>query len=54
MTERELFEREIVLLSSYPVAFDLDEYGNYKNHMLNSYWVIWQRARNVKYNQHPY
>ena len=49
MTERELFEREIVHLSAYPVAFDRDEHGNYKNHMLNSYWVIWKRARELGY-----
>lgn len=47
MTERQLFEREMVFLSAYPVRFDLDEFGYYKDHMLNSYWVLWQRARNL-------
>ncbi|WQY91283.1 hypothetical protein [Hafnia phage TS33] len=47
MTERKLFEREIVFLSAYPVRFDLDENGNYKDSILNYYWVVWQRARNL-------
>jgi len=47
MTERKLFEREIVFLSDYPVRFDLDENGKYKDALINSYWVIWLRARNL-------
>lgn len=48
MDERKLFEREIVFLSAYPVRFDRDENGNYKDNMINSYWVVWQRARNIE------
>lgn len=47
MNERKLFEREIVLLFSYRVAFDLDENGNYKDRMINSHWLLWRRARDI-------
>lgn len=48
MTERKLFEREIVFLSAYPVRFDLDENGKYKDALINSYWTIWRVARELK------
>lgn len=48
MTERQRFEREIVLLSAYPVRFDLDENGKYKDAMINAYWTIWCVARELK------
>jgi len=48
MNERKLFEREIVFLSAYPVRFDLDENGKYKDALINSYWTIWRVARELK------
>lgn len=48
MTERKLFEREIVFLSAYSVRFDRDENGKYKDALINSYWTIWRVARELK------